>query len=180
MAGDVSLETIGANGRVYKRAFDHDEARALREADPKRWTYDALAAHFGVSAVAVCRVVNPAVDGNMRAAATAYLRAHRTPCKGGCGALVWTYANPDRTGLCPACHGAQRAADGVRDDELLCRICGEWKPDDDFGGKGVKARRGHRSNCRACETKARRAHRQANREHERAVERERYRKAQAA
>lgn len=55
----MSLQTVSTKrNRVYERAFDHDEARQLREADPKTWTHKALAAHFGVSTQAVKRVLD--------------------------------------------------------------------------------------------------------------------------
>lgn len=175
----MSLETVSTKrNRVYPRAFDHDEARALRESDPKRWTYPALAAHFGVSQSAIARVLNPATNERMAAQALKHQRGKRTPCKGGCGALVWN-AVPGRSGLCPACIGAQRAADGVRDGELLCRSCGEWKADDKFLGKGPKGRRGRKSHCRACGAARRRAWRQAHLEQERAADRERKRRKAA-
>jgi hypothetical protein len=55
----VSLETISDRkpGRVYRRAFDHDEARELYATG--LWSQSALAERFGVSRAAVGRVLNP-------------------------------------------------------------------------------------------------------------------------
>lgn len=161
----MSLETHSTkNARVYQRAFDHDECRALREADPKRWTYAELGRHFGVSRVAVNRVLDPRLAERMAANAARVNREKREPCKGDCGTLVWRHGSlsQDRTGYCPACYGQLRTAADVRDTELRCRKCGEWKPDDDFTPRPRATRRGRRSHCRDCETAARKAHRKAN------------------
>lgn len=165
----MALVTVSEKrNRVYQRAFDHDEARALRESDPKTWTFAALAAHFGVTWLAVQRVLDPVVRARMDAEAKRYHENHREPCKGGCGARVWAVSK-GRTGYCPACLAKARTADDVRDSELRCLKCGEWKPDAAFGRAKRQTRRGRRPWCSACDTAARRAHRKANPEQERAT-----------
>jgi hypothetical protein len=164
----VSLETISPKrpGRVYRRAFDHEEAKALRQADPKTWTYAHLAEHFGVSENAVFRVLIPGQQERYARRALEWARAHRRPCKGGCGRLVWAQ-NKGRSGLCVSCMNRARAT-SVRPDTLHCGRCREWKPDQDFPlQRSRKTRRGRASLCRPCQTVARREHRQRNHERER-------------
>jgi hypothetical protein len=137
------------------RRFPHEEAQALHA---QGMSVRKIADRFGVTETAIRRVCNPSIRARMDAAALRWMRENkREPCLGGCGALVWT-AVAQRTGYCPACW---QAADGVREDGLLCRKCDEWKPDDEFGrgASAPKARRGHRSWCRVCDALARRAHR---------------------
>lgn len=173
----MSLVTVSEKrNRVYRRAFDHEEAQALR-ADG--WTYPALAERFGVSVTAVARVCDPEVRARMDAAAKGWLAENRRrPCRGGCGCLVWLQ-NKGRTGYCPSCFAELRAAAGVREGELRCSKCGGWKPDAEFGRAKRKTRRGRRLWCRACESAARRARRHANPERERKYERDRKRKGKA-
>lgn len=170
----MSLVTVSdKKNRVYQRAFDHDEAQKLRA---EGWTWQALTVHFGVSEAAVRRVCDPKVRERMAANGNDWHRAHRQPCLGDCGALVWMTA-PDRTGYCADCVSARRAAEAVRETELLCRKCGEWKPDAEFTDDRRRTRRrGKRTFCRACDTAARRGHRRANQDRERTVDRERKRR----
>lgn len=172
----MSLVTVSEKrNRVYRRAFDHEEARALR-ADG--WTYPALAERFGVSEAAVARVCDPEMRARIDAAANRWARENRRPCRGGCGRLVWLQ-NRGRTGYCQSCFAELRAAAGVREGELRCSKCGGWKPDAEFARQKRKTRRGRRLWCRACETAARRANRNANPERERKYERDRKRKGKA-
>jgi hypothetical protein len=158
----VSLETVSTkNNRVYRRAFDHDEARRLRADDPKTWTHAALGRYFDVSPTAVERVLKPQTNERMLATAAQSARDTREPCKGGCGALVWRHGNRNRarSGYCPTCRGEQVAAPNVHDTELRCTKCGEWKPDDEFSHWSRASRRGRKSHCRVCESAARADHR---------------------
>lgn len=165
----MSLVTVSdKRARVYQRAFDHDEAIALRESDPETWTYAALAEYFGVSSVAVARVLDPDRRERMAAAALEHARGKRKPCKGGCGTLVWTHMK-GRSGYCIPCYGKVRAADDVRETELRCTKCREWKPDDEFARGKTRGRRGRRTYCRPCDSAARKAYREANPEKERAA-----------
>lgn len=156
----MSLVTVSEKrgGRVYQRAFDHDEARRLRKLDPEEWTYQRLAEHFGVTDTAVGRVCNPAIAARMAAASREGHRRRKTPCEGGCGRRVW--ANGVRTGYCPECIVAFLAEGVVRDGELRCTGCGEWKPDAEFHRGPGRVRRYRRSRCIACESKERRERRQ--------------------
>lgn len=155
--------------RIYERAFDHDEARSLREAG---WSYGRLAEHFGVSETAVQRVCKPALRKRQDEQTKKWIKENRRePCRGGCGRLVWMMSK-GRTGLCQACLAEQLAADGVRPEELLCRKCGAWKPDEEFTRQERRTRRGRRSWCRGCETEARRRHRATHEEQERKTSRE--------
>lgn len=162
----MSLETHSTKrNRVYRRAFDHDEARKLRA---EGWSYSRLADHFGVSATAVQRVCDPEFRAKLDARSLAHARANRKPCRGGCGTLVWDHG--DRTGYCTACWGAVRSAPNEREGELRCTRCGEWGPDEQFGrDTRRKTRRGRRTYCRACEAEARRDHRRRKPEQERAA-----------
>jgi hypothetical protein len=151
----VSLVTVSANGRVYHRHFDHDEARRLRA---QGWSWSKLAERFGVTTQAVTRVCDPEVAARMSASYLESQRRQRMPCRGGCGRLVWQIGN--RSGYCTRCVAAQRTAGDVRPAELRCIVCRQWKPDDEFGtSHGRLSRRGHDSDCRACASARRRDYR---------------------
>lgn len=163
--------------RVYPRKFDWDEARRLRAGG---WTYRALADKFGVSPASVRRVCDPVVYEQMRVASNDWIKQNmRALCVGGCGTLVWT-VNRDRSGLCVSCYTAQLTAPDERSGELRCTKCSDWKPDGAFRAEERQTRRGRHSQCRACETAERVAWREAHRDHERAYDRERKRKARPA
>lgn len=162
----MSLVTVSTKrDRIYQRAFDHDECLRLRAEDPKTWTYDRLAGKFGVSSTAIARVCDPGTRERLDRNANEWARRQRTPCLGGCGTLVW-HTSPDRTGYCAVCLGKERFGDAVRPDELMCRKCGEWKPDEDFHpARGKNASRRHRKTfCKACDNAARQDHRRRNRD----------------
>lgn len=161
----MSLVTVSTKrDRVYRRAFDHEEAIALH-ADG--WTYPALAERFGVSETAISRVCNPNTRERMQRLSNQWAWKQRKPCRGGCGRLVWMTARA-RTGFCAECWAERLNEPNVREDELRCTNCGEWKRDAEFGGsKAAKNRRFRRGWCRACETKSRRAHRRTHAERER-------------
>lgn len=158
MAVLVSLVTVGKNGQIYPRKFDHEEAARLR-ADG--WTYQRLADHFGVSVPGMMRVLNPNVRAKFDAHARRNILRKRRPCKGGCGKLVWAhYTNREITGFCPGCLGRERA-ESVGDTTLLCSNCEQWKPDDEFvSDRNQKARRGRHNICRACQPAVRQAYRE--------------------
>lgn len=82
------------------RVFDHDEARRRHEAGESA---AKIARDVGVSATAVLRAVNPAVRARMDAYSRSFLERMRTPCRGGCRRLVWTYATAS-SGYCRACY----------------------------------------------------------------------------
>lgn len=165
-----------------RRLFDHEEAVRLRSEDPATWTWQALADRYGVTVQAILYAVRRVTDPDWKARQNTYSREYqrenlRAPCEGGCGALVWTHVL-GRSGFCPACKGAQRAAPNVRDAELRCTRCGEWKPDSEFGAEKRPSRRARRSWCRVCEAAVRRKNRQANPDRERAKNNARKRKDQ--
>ncbi len=152
--------------RVYTRMFDHDEAIRMHAEDPEMWTPTGLAEHFDVSLAAVQRILDPVARERMARKANAWARRQRRPCLGGCGTLVWHH-KPGRSGYCIECVGLLRASDGVREHELLCRHCGQWKPDSEFSKGRARGRRYKRTHCRACSTEIRREFRQAHPEQER-------------
>lgn len=153
------------NGRIYQRRFDHDEMKRLRAEDPERWTHTALAEHFGVSTSRIKQLLDPKLMEKANKATLEYARRKRKPCLGGCGTLVWAHGRRARTGYCNSCLDeieAERRAD-VREDELLCLKCQEWKPDSEFprgrmrnGRRRGKYRRFKDTWCRSCNTAARR------------------------
>lgn len=154
--------------RVYERKFDWDEALRLR--DEEGMTLKEIAHRFGVTDGAIDNALQTLRDPTYAERKLTYHREwsrenQRGPCRG-CGeVLVWTNV-PGRAGLCPRCTGAERAKDGVRVDELLCRKCGEWKDDDAFRLRPGEqyARRGRGPHCRSCENRARQAYRERTKE----------------
>jgi hypothetical protein len=163
--------------RVYRRVFDHDEAQRLHA---EGWSYARLAVRYGVSEAAVGRVCNPRTRERMDENSKKHNRRARVPCRGGCGRLVWMHGRINkmtRTGFCQDCWNASKTAADERPEELRCTKCREWKQDENFTKeKGRKTRRGLKSQCRGCETIARRENRRKNPERERATDRARKRK----
>ncbi len=146
------------SARVYVRRFDRDEARRLVE---EGHTQSSVAEMLGVSASAVWFAVHPsAYERNM------VLRSEwqRTGVCPDCGAKT------SRTGgigsrRCIPC-AARLATTSVRETELLCFSCREWKPDAAFPcnrGERAACRRGRHNHCRACQTVLRREYRHRNR-----------------
>lgn len=170
----MSLVTVSKKrNRHYTRQFDHDECRALRAEDPKLWTYARLAEHFGVTESAIQRVCRPGLAARMSAKSLEAARRSRRPCLGGCGKLVWHPQS--RSGYCAVCL-ALKNNPNVRETELRCTKCGEWKPDEDFHRhrkKGV-TRRGRKTFCKACDHAARAAYRDRHRAAEAAYSNRRY------
>lgn len=168
------LETYSLKKRrVYERKFDHEEARRLHS---EGMALHAIARHFGVSDNAVRRVVDLEFREMMDKKTRAWIeKTKRAPCLGGCGTRVWLQ-NQARTGYCHRCLPAKRNEWTVREGELLCRRCEQWKPDRDFplnrkskrrkDGTPSASRRGRDPWCRSCATAVRRAHRHAHPEQE--------------
>ena len=177
----MSLTTIGKNGRVYERRFDHDEAKRLRASG---WTWRALADRYGVCANAVVRVVDDRARARLDASTRQWMTALCDDCGSEC-THNWSskHGRHDRV-VCRPCSMERRKEESLlsRMDEngdLLCSGCGVYRPMVDF----VMRQSGSpRSRCRACETEARRVHRHANIEATRAWDREykRRRRAEAA
>jgi hypothetical protein len=141
--------------RVYHRSFDWDEARRLREADPKLWTYKRLAEHFGVSESGIQVAVRPELRERVYASAAAWQRQGTCP---DCGARTSRVGGVGSL-RCIPCSAAARVTT-VREAELRCSSCGEWKPDEDFPRSKYHACRRHRRRtCTSCGTAARQAYR---------------------
>lgn len=88
------------------RAFDHDEARALRASG---LVYSVIAERLGVSTNSVARACDTAYAKRQAAISKTLIEAKRRPCRGGCGVLVYDhYASGNRTGYCPTCLGEKR------------------------------------------------------------------------
>lgn len=152
------LEGKSYKGRVYKRKFDHDEARYFYA---RGSTIKQLAEKYGVSTARINQVVNPEVGRRADEAASAY----RWLCAD-CGAPT-----QHKGSRCRECANKLRAT-SVREGELWCFHCRTWKPDQDFPkNRQATARRGHHGICRVCSTEVRRDHRHRNREAENAYQR---------
>jgi hypothetical protein len=154
------------------RKIDYEEALELRG---QGWTPDRLADRYGVTANAVWLMLrrhdHPELADRDRERHKQWQRDHhRKPCKGGCGALVWTHGkNPVRSGYCARCLAERLYGKDMRPGELRCTVCRRWKPDEEFHRRAGEAhegglRRGRRGQCRACESEAR-----AERRHRRRV-----------
>jgi hypothetical protein len=142
--------------RTYKRKFNHEAARHLLELG---WSRDRVAEHFGVSYSAVARVSDERWRARMAIRNKEYAWRHRQPCAGGCGRLVWAHMQ-GRSGLCPACYGAQNVQ-GVAPDRLQCSRCQRWLPDHVFPRrKQAPQRRSRDYYCRVCARAVRQEHRE--------------------
>lgn len=121
-----------------------------------------LAERYGVTAGAIYaarRSLDPQWIARHREFHNAWQREHkRALCKGGCGALIWTI-NQRRSGFCRDCTPLNRAT-GVGPDELQCKGCEQWFPDDAFPGNArAVARRGRGTLCTPCGAAARQNYR---------------------
>ena len=162
----MSLTYVGKNGRVYRRKFDYEEARRRYAAGESQ---KALAAEYGVSIARMCQVLNPEVGRRDDERRREWGRNSVCP---DCGARA-TRKRKSEQHRCRECH-SRRMATTVRPDELRCITCKEWKPDDEFPSNRAISphRRGRHSQCRSCQTIARRDHRRRNREADNAYQRE--------
>lgn len=138
------------------RKFDWNKARELRASG---MTYAAIGRVLGVTD----RAVRLACDDNARARQALITRKWQ---RGGvcedCGTQISRNAtNPAKR--CVRCAGLA-AAVNVRESELRCVTCREWKPDDMFprSRAGAVSHRGRHDQCRACQTVARREYRNRN------------------
>lgn len=142
----MSTVNVGRNGRVYQRKFDHEQARARHAAGE---TMAALAREYGVSPAAVRR----AVDDKFRVASDA--RTSARLASGVCPDCGAPCTNRPGT-TCVPCRDRKQAT-SVRDGELRCQRCREWKPDDAFPHNSAKkCRRGRHGVCRGCQPAMRR------------------------
>lgn len=161
--------------RTYERKFDWDEARELFAAGVGR---PEIAARFGVTYEAIYRITAPGALERQRA----YNREWQTRgvCAD-CGGRMNRSAQSAGSTRCKPCANLALATT-VRPTELQRCSCREWKPDDAFPNNRSEgaARRGRHSQCRRCQTIARREHRQRNREAANAYDREYKRRRRAA
>lgn len=156
----MSLVTVGSNGRVYQRKFDHDEARARHAASE---TVIQLARQYGVKEVAVRRVVDARVRARMYATGSRFsMSATCVDCGRRC-ARYRTGEGVRQEPRCATCAARARRT-SVRDADLYCSSCEKWLPDHAFphnSHKNCRARRGRHRTCRGCLTAQRRAYRAA-------------------
>ena len=125
----MSLVTVGKNGRVYRRRFDHDDAVVRYR---RGESVASIARLYGVSDRAVRRVLFPRVRRRMDALARRQIELRRVPCRGGCGTLVYTHqANERRTGYCQRCLAEKAAESRPHGTEnsyrygCRCKLCRE-------------------------------------------------------
>lgn len=155
VSGGSNLATIGKNGRIYPRKFDHEEARRRF----KRGENIADLAHeLGVTWAAV----SFAVDRHRRNAnlllKAEQMSSHCATCGEPCSWNRYQQAEP----RCLDCFDKARTT-SVRENELLCFGCRNWKPDNDFPHSAARhchKRRGRHNCCRVCGSEMKRAWRE--------------------
>lgn len=143
--------------RVYKRKFDHDEAR-------RRWlngeTLTALANDYAVTLTAVKRAVDVTTCVRMDLNTKAYYdrnggnKSNYDTCS--CG-------NPKRKGAkqCASCYNATLPQQISPDGLLWCPVCKTHRPTTEFPfDPKVPSRNFRRRYCRSCDTKARQDYRE--------------------
>ena len=149
--------------RTYTRKFDWEEAQRRHEDGE---SYTSLALDYGVSKAAVRLACDDEARRKMAEHSAIWQRSGSCP---DCGAQTTHRSEGDAR--CRSCHAKTRAI-SVRDLELQCITCREWKPDQDFARNVAEpARRGRHTQCRGCSTISRREHRQRNREADNAYSR---------
>jgi hypothetical protein len=126
----------------------------------------ALAAEYGVTTGAVWQTVTP--KGRASAARLVETVRSKSIGKGRCercGAPTNLHGQIyGGARLCVKC-GQDATATSVRESQLRCFGCGEWKPDEDFPRSASLAgtrRRGRHRQCRGCNTIARQRYRERN------------------
>lgn len=156
MTAAVAFPGKERGARGYQRRFDHDEARRRYAAGE---SVAALAREYGVTESAVYLVVSAKQAASARALHERYRTADRCERCGAVKSLFSRYTSGSR--LCRSCAMDDRAT-SVREGELRCSSCGEWKPDDDFprNRSARLRRRGRHNQCRSCQTNARQAYRE--------------------
>jgi hypothetical protein len=160
-----------ARGRTYQRKFDWADAQRRRA---RGESYSSIARSYGVTPQAVKLACDPEERERAAQRARAFLAIGTAHCID-CGAPITRYRK-----RCIACAHLQLATT-VREGELLCVDCKQWKPDEEFPRNAqLKARRGRHRQCRACNTIARREYRHRNPEAERTYAREYKRRRRAA
>lgn len=159
---------LGGGGVSHPRKFDHDLARVMRFEGELSW--QVIADELGVSKTAVMRVCDEAVAARMTARQREF---QRSGICGDCGGPMSHNPCFDRrrieAGLqplrrcreCNAIHCSITKTKSARPEELLCTLCGEWKPDEAFPRGRIIGRRLRKTHCTPCDTAERRARRQA-------------------
>jgi hypothetical protein len=143
--------------RVYERKFDWNEAKRRYAAGESLYL---IASELGVSHQAVRRVVVPGKMEEQAAYSRTLKGAGRCDDCGGPTHAGSRYRGSTR---CRDC-ASLALATSVRENELMCFGCKEWKPDEEFplNKADSKARRWRHSFCRGCQTIARREYRNRN------------------
>lgn len=135
------------------RTFDYAEAKRLRAAGE---TYAAIGRRFGVTPEAARLAVRDDVRARALAASAAWQAAGRCP---DCGAPATRHSRTWQL-RCRDC-AVRAQTTSVRETELLCMTCREWKPDAAFARNRTEPqRRGRHDQCTPCNTAAKRAWRQ--------------------
>lgn len=159
------------DSRAALRRFDHDDARALYA---RGWSLVDLAEHFDVSPAGIRRVVDPAHRATVDRREAERQRQIAGSCRCGRPMTYASMARHRRLGQaprCQRCEGADRQRT-ARPRTLLCTTCDQWQPDDAFPFDERRiSRRGRHSQCRLCNTNAKRAWRAADPERARATHR---------
>lgn len=138
------------NNRVYKRKFDHDEARRRRGEGE---SVSAIAASYGVSPLAVARATDPHMRAKMDVASREWMAAHPRRDLCDCGR-----EKSKSSKRCRECYVATLAhADPVdASGNVWCTACARYLSPSLFLHDPRKPLRGFRRTfCRSCETKAR-------------------------
>jgi hypothetical protein len=141
-----------------QRTFDWDNAARLRE---QGLTHAEIATRLGVPKSSVYYALSPETRARNTKRTAEWQRSGKCP---NCGKPA---SRNHSTGqhLCRACASARQAT-SVRDDELRCSRCQQWKPDAEFPSDRnyrYAARRFHHSRCRPCSTETKREWRERNR-----------------
>ena len=135
------------------RKFDWDTARELRN---QGWTYQRIANLMGVSYARIYQICNPETHARVTARV---LELQRSGTCVHCGAQCSTSYSRHLQGRCRQCANLSKITT-VRDAELLCCSCRNWKPDEAFPHNATLEHRRHRHRqCTQCGTIAKRAYR---------------------
>ena len=135
----------------------HDEGLRLRATG---MSIPAIAKLMEVSDSSVRLVCDPAYRESCRESARR--RGKSNKCID-CGATIWTATHGGSGLRCQPCAILLRAVT-VRESELHCCECGQWKPDSAFSHRAAAtARRGRHSVCSTCQAPVRQRNRVARR-----------------
>ena len=130
---------------VYERRFDWDEARRLRG---EGMAFTQIAERMGVSPAAIYRVVVPGARERINASAASWVMGGICSA---CGKTGVSRTARDKSRRCVEC-ARKKQATSVREGELLCFGCREWKPDGEFpANRQARARRSRHGFCRGCQ-----------------------------